>query len=76
MKQGSVVVGIVSKTHAILAALKVRCPSLPQPLSLSSTTNTNFFLQRNAEELSSYQKKIIPIDSHYGIALALSLIHI
>ncbi|KXL42716.1 hypothetical protein M433DRAFT_59102 [Acidomyces richmondensis BFW] len=47
VKQGSVVVGIVSKTHAVLAALK-----------------------RNAEELSSYQKKIIPIDTHYGIALA------
>ncbi|KAK4999423.1 Proteasome subunit alpha type-6 [Elasticomyces elasticus] len=47
VKQGSVVVGIVSKTHAVLAALK-----------------------RNAEELSSYQKKIIPVDSHYGIALA------
>lgn len=27
-------------------------------------------MQRNAEELSSYQKKIIEIDSHYGIALA------
>jgi 20S proteasome subunit alpha 6 len=27
-------------------------------------------IQRNAEELSSYQKKIIPIDSHYGVALA------
>lgn len=26
--------------------------------------------QRNAEELSSYQKKIIPIDAHYGLALA------
>ncbi|KAI5210731.1 N-terminal nucleophile aminohydrolase [Aureobasidium subglaciale] len=47
VKQGSVVVGIVSKTHAVLAAVK-----------------------RNAEELSSYQKKIIPIDSHYGLALA------
>ncbi|KAF2454413.1 nucleophile aminohydrolase [Lineolata rhizophorae] len=47
VKQGSVVVGIVSKTHAVLAALK-----------------------RNAEDLSSYQKKIIPIDAHYGIALA------
>jgi len=47
VKQGSVVVGIVSKTHAVLAALK-----------------------RNAEELSSYQKKVIAIDSHYGIALA------
>jgi len=47
VKQGSVVVGVVSKTHAVLAAIK-----------------------RNAEELSSYQKKIIPIDFHYGIALA------
>lgn len=33
--------------------------------TLSLTTS-----QRNAEELSSYQKKVIPIDSHYGIALA------
>ncbi|KAF1966438.1 N-terminal nucleophile aminohydrolase [Bimuria novae-zelandiae CBS 107.79] len=47
VKQGSVVVGIISKTHAVLAAIK-----------------------RNAEELSSYQKKIIPIDSHFGVALA------
>jgi 20S proteasome subunit alpha 6 len=37
-------------------------------IHISSTTNTPF--QRNAEELSSYQKKIIPIDSHYGVALA------
>jgi len=27
-------------------------------------------VQRNAEELSSYQKKIIAIDSHFGAALA------
>ncbi|PSK57801.1 hypothetical protein B9Z65_9003 [Elsinoe australis] len=47
VKQGSVVVGLVSKTHSVLAALK-----------------------RNAEELSSYQKKIIPVDAHYGVALA------
>jgi len=47
VKQGSVVVGIVSKTHAVLVALK-----------------------RNAEELSSYQKKVIPVDSHMGIAIA------
>ncbi|DAA79354.1 proteasome subunit alpha type-6 [Trichophyton mentagrophytes] len=47
VKQGSVVVGIVSKTHAVLAALK-----------------------RNAEELSSYQKKVIAVDSHMGIAIA------
>ncbi|KAJ9237587.1 hypothetical protein DTO169E5_5173 [Paecilomyces variotii] len=47
VKQGSVVVGIASKTHAVLVGLK-----------------------RNAEELSSYQKKIIAIDSHMGIAIA------
>ncbi|CZS92984.1 probable PROTEASOME COMPONENT C2 [Rhynchosporium agropyri] len=47
VKQGSVVVGIVSKTHAVLVAIK-----------------------RNAEELSSYQKKIIAIDEHLGVALA------
>jgi len=47
VKQGSVVVGLVSKTHAVLVALK-----------------------RNAEELSSYQKKVIGIDDHLGVALA------
>jgi len=47
VKQGSVVVGIVSKTHAVLVALK-----------------------RNAEELSSYQRKIIAIDEHLGLSLA------
>ncbi|ROW09021.1 hypothetical protein VMCG_02989 [Cytospora schulzeri] len=47
VKQGSVVVGIASKTHAVLVAIK-----------------------RNAEELSSYQKKLFPIDSHVGIAIA------
>ncbi|OOF91109.1 hypothetical protein ASPCADRAFT_211392 [Aspergillus carbonarius ITEM 5010] len=47
VKQGSVVVGLVNKTHAVLVGLK-----------------------RNAEELSSYQKKIIEVDSHMGIAIA------
>jgi len=47
IKQGSVAVGLVSKTHAVLVALK-----------------------RNAEELGSYQKKIIGIDTHIGVALA------
>ncbi|KAK1966393.1 proteasome A-type and B-type [Colletotrichum eremochloae] len=47
VKQGSVVVGIASKTHAVLVAIK-----------------------RNAEELSSYQKKIFPVDEHTGIAIA------
>ncbi|KAK3327247.1 nucleophile aminohydrolase [Cercophora scortea] len=47
VKQGSVVVGITSKKHVVLVALK-----------------------RNAEELSSYQKKIFAIDEHAGIAIA------
>ncbi|GJN75551.1 proteasome subunit alpha [Purpureocillium lilacinum] len=47
VKQGSVVVGIASKTHAVLCAVK-----------------------RNAEELSSYQKKLFSIDEHAGIAIA------
>lgn len=47
VKQGSVVVGIASKTHAVLVAIK-----------------------RNAEELSSYQKKIFTVDEHSGIAIA------
>ncbi len=89
VKQGSVVVGIVSKTHVVLAALKVPSPyspyspslNLPSSRDISPVSNhsrirrsraNNAYLppQRNAEELSSYQKKIIPIDTHYGLALA------
>lgn len=47
IKQGSAAVGIVSKNHVVLVALK-----------------------RNAEELGSYQKKIIKVDDHLGIGLA------
>jgi len=47
VKQGSVVVGVASKKHVVLTALK-----------------------RNAEELSSYQKKVIGVDDHLGVALA------
>ncbi|CAI5760306.1 unnamed protein product [Candida verbasci] len=47
IKQGSAAVGLTSKNHVVLVALK-----------------------RNAEELGSYQKKIIKIDSHMGVALA------
>ena len=44
IKQGSAAVGLVSKNHVVLAALK-----------------------RNAEELGSYQKKIIKVDDHMGM---------
>lgn len=47
VKQGSATVGLKSKTHAVLVALK-RAPS----------------------ELSAYQKKILPIDDHVGVAIA------
>ena len=45
--QGSVTVGIKSKTHVVLVALK-----------------------RSSNELSSYQKKIYPIDDHVAVSIA------
>jgi 20S proteasome subunit alpha 6 len=35
-----------------------------------SHTNASLPMQRNAEELSSYQKKVIGLDDHLGLALA------
>ncbi len=65
MKQGSVVVGLVSKTHAVLVALKV-CHTCSQ----RAWIDIDLMPQRNAEELSSYQKKIIAVDDHLGLSLA------
>jgi len=47
MKQGSATVGIKSKNHAVLVALK-----------------------RAANELCSYQKKIVALDTHVGLSMA------
>lgn len=47
VKQGSATIGLKSKTHAVIVALK-----------------------RATSELSAYQKKIIPIDTHMGITIA------
>lgn len=47
VKQGSATVGIKSKTHVVLVALK-----------------------RSTSELSSYQKKIFPIDDHVAVSIA------
>ncbi|CAI8032074.1 Proteasome subunit alpha type-1 [Geodia barretti] len=47
VKQGSVTVGIKSKTHVVLVALK-----------------------RSSNELSSYQKKIYPVDDHVAISIS------
>ena len=45
--QGSVTVGIKSRTHVVLVALK-----------------------RSSSELSSYQKKIYPVDDHVAVSIA------
>ena len=45
--QGSATVGVKSRTHAVLVALK-----------------------RSTSELSSYQKKIYPVDDHVGVSIA------
>ncbi|KXS15922.1 N-terminal nucleophile aminohydrolase [Gonapodya prolifera JEL478] len=47
VKQGSAAVGLRSKTHAVLLALK-----------------------RSSGELASYQKKLVKIDAHLGVAIA------
>lgn len=47
VKQGAAAVGVASRTHVVLCALK-----------------------RTPDELAAYQKKIISIDDHIGIALA------
>ena len=58
-------VGIASKTHTVLVALKVGNICI-----YSYAKRSQLSSQRNAEELSSYQKKVIGIDEHFGIALA------
>ncbi|KAG1715975.1 hypothetical protein ID866_1199 [Astraeus odoratus] len=63
VKQGSAAVGLRSKTHAILLALKV-CSSLTL---VSNATNA---AQRSTGELASYQQKMFRIDDHVGIAIA------
>lgn len=47
VKQGSACLGLRSKTHVVLAALK-----------------------RSPNELASYQKKIVRVDDHMGVAIA------
>lgn len=65
MKQGSAAVGLRSKTHAVLLTLKVSVlMNLP-----SSVTNVSQ-RQRSTGELASYQKKMIKIDDHVGVAIA------
>lgn len=64
VKQGSAAVGLRSKTHAILLALKVS--------NSSSICNSIVLMiaQRSTGELASYQQKMFRIDDHVGIAIA------
>ena len=64
--QGAAAVGVKSKTHAVVAAVKV----VPNISCSSATQKMLLFVQRASSELSAYQKKIHPIDDHVGIALA------
>lgn len=70
VKQGSACVGLRSNTHVVLLGLKVRCfppPSLSnRDLELMRDGDT----QRSTGELASYQKKLIRIDDHIGVAIA------
>ncbi len=47
VKQGAAAVGVASRTHVVLCALK-----------------------RTPGDLATYQKKLVPIDDHIGVALA------
>lgn len=74
--------GIASKSHSVLVGIKVwitallhlqiyshiACP--PPAMGTGYDILISSHSQRNAEELSSYQKKLFAIDSHVGIAIA------
>jgi 20S proteasome subunit alpha 6 len=67
VKQGSAAVGLRSKTHTILLALKVPCCYF-RIRCLIFFANLPF--QRSTGELASYQQKMFRIDDHVGIAIA------
>lgn len=58
--------GLRSKTHAILLALKVCAQTIP----LLFLTVYACTCQRSFGELASYQQKMYRIDDHVGIAIA------
>jgi 20S proteasome subunit alpha 6 len=68
VKQGSAAVGLRSDEYAVLVALNVT-------IFIISSNNLTYWLihfeiQRSSNELASYQKKLIRIDDHMGIAIA------
>lgn len=104
VNQGSCIIGIKSKTHAMLFALKVyarsfslsshecgsawahigyswSCPvwanaqklivdRSPFPYANTHALPVARHAQRSANELSQYQKKLLRIDDHIGVAIA------
>ena len=77
VKQGSAAVGLKSKTHTVLLALKVTPQFSILKISIPNISKSQFpisqnpfFPQRSSSELASYQKKVFKIDEHVGIAIA------
>ena len=68
VKQGSAAVGLRSKTHSVLLALKVSIIQLNS--RFADHLNIETVLQRSTGELASYQQKMFRIDDHVGIAIA------
>lgn len=72
VKQGSATVGLKSKTHAVLVALKVRSEvCFTKSFSFLETNIGGCVLvQRAQSELAAHQKKILHVDNHIGISIA------
>jgi 20S proteasome subunit alpha 6 len=65
VKQGSAAIGLRSKTHAVLLTLKASPSRAKCAEELVAHTT-----QRSTGELATYQKKLIRIDDHVGVAIA------
>lgn len=65
IKQGSAVVGLATKEHVVLVALKVRLRNV----ELVMDDFTNIGLEK-CRRIGFISKKIITVDDHLGIALA------
>lgn len=71
VKQGSATVGLKSKTHAVLVALKVGLDPRSRAKRFQVTPpHCCCPLQRAQSELAAHQKKILHVDNHIGISIA------
>jgi 20S proteasome subunit alpha 6 len=70
VKQGSAAVGLRSKTHSVLLALKVSCLNWLVLFKYFETDVLIMETKRSTGELASYQQKMFRIDDHVGIAIA------